>query len=456
MFSGAAQAERKVEKLFMSTALAFIAGSFFSAFALYHLTGGSLQQLLKPELQQPVAADRYVGRVSDSDSKAGLQPGPSQQPIPSKPILASPTTIPASLPGSGAAKTQDAPSLQSAKTCLRLTTPSLELEYPEDAEAHFMEVNASLDSFTKGHKYHCAAGYCGPWVENHWIHHFSTLWKNRPPGTRLSDIFGPYIPILIPWVDTWVNKGGYHFPGGMIEALKKILRPNVLYITVAQNDQGWLARSGIREKDMPNVLVLSGGGYGHVPVPLLKADENLTLANPVGARKYIVSFVGTLGHAPQNLRGKMAEIMQKWAKELSITDKVNVGSDKNWRDIMTSSRFSMNPRGYGRTSYHLAETLHMGLIPIHLYIDIPWVPYMDLYQKAGIGFNTNIAGFRPLLDKIKNMSAEEVYAMEQRVRKLRESHFTPSGAMEQISKWMTGKDGGGDLRCQQLPKSDTR
>ncbi|CAE8586295.1 unnamed protein product [Polarella glacialis] len=91
----------------------------------------------------------------------------------------------------------------------------------------------------------------------------------------------------------------------------------------------------------------------------------------------------------------MAEIMQKWAKELSITDKVKVGSDKNWRDIMTSSRFSMNPRGYGRTSYHLAETLQMGLTPIHLYIDIPWALYMDLYQKAGIGFNTNITGFRP-------------------------------------------------------------
>jgi len=336
--------------------------------------------------------------------------------------------------------------------CLQLTTPTLRnLEYPADAEAHFLEVNASVDKWVKGHKYHCAAGYCGPWVENHWINYFGKLWANRKPGTQLHDIFGPYIPILVPWVDTWVNSG-YHFPDGMIDAWKAKLRPNVAYITVAQNDEGLLARASLKMKDIPNVLVLSGGGYGHVPVPLLKASENL-VETSAADRTYIVSFMGTLGHAPHNLREDMAKTINSWARDLHITDKVKVASGEGWRGVMADSRFSMTPRGFGRTSYHLAETLQMGLVPIHVYTDIPWVPYADLW-KQDIGRVTNIAGLRPLLQTLKDMSPDEVSRMEKRVRELRDSHFMPSGAMLQIFKFMTGSDGSGDLRCEKLPHNE--
>lgn len=116
---------------------------------------------------------------------------------------------------------------------------------------------------------------------------------------------------------------GYHFPDGMIDAWKAKLRPNVAYITVAQNDEGLLARASLKMKDIPNVLVLSGGGYGHVPVPLLKANENLVEATAAD-RTYLVSFMGTLGHAPHNLREDMAKTINSWARDLHITDKVKV------------------------------------------------------------------------------------------------------------------------------------
>lgn len=245
---------------------------------------------------------------------------------------------------------------------------------------------------------------------------------------------------------------GYHFPDGMIDAWKAKLRPNVAYITVAQNDEGLLARASLKMKDIPNVLVLSGGGYGHVPVPLLKANENLVEATAAD-RTYLVSFMGTLGHAPHNLREDMAKTINSWARDLHITDKVKVASGEDWRGVMADSRFSMNPRGFGRTSYHLAETLQMGLVPIHVYTDIPWVPYADLW-KQDIGRVTNIAGLRPLLQTLKDMSPDEVNRMEKRVRELRDSHFMPSGAMLQIFKFMTGSDGSGDLRCEKLPHNE--
>mmetsp|Transcript_34777 Transcript_34777/g.63301 ORF Transcript_34777/g.63301 Transcript_34777/m.63301 type:complete len:525 (-) Transcript_34777:10-1584(-) len=335
--------------------------------------------------------------------------------------------------------------LSSALACLRLTSPNLrDMMYPGDAEAHFQEVNKSFDKWLEKHKYHCAAGYCGPWVENHWIHYFSNLWKKRASGTRLQDIFGPYIPILIPWVDTWVNSG-YRFPPGMAEELRDILRPNVLYITVAQNDEGLLARVKYPIKEIPNVLVLSAGGYGHVPVPLLKANEKL-VHSKVEDRKYIVSFMGSMGHAPRNLRGEMGKIVNDWARKNKQVAKV--GSGKDWRDVMADSVLNLVPRGFGRSSYHIAETFQMGLVPIHIYSDIPWVYYGELWRSETIGFVTSLAGLDALLTRLA-ANISKIVEVEQNVRRLRESHFLVEGVMDQIHRFMTGQPN--DLRCQKLP-----
>ena len=39
-------------------------------------------------------------------------------------------------------------------------------------------------------------------------------------------------------------------------------------------------------KDVPNVLVLSAGGHGHVPLPLLKQTEPLVQPPPIAKRRY--------------------------------------------------------------------------------------------------------------------------------------------------------------------------
>eukprot|EP00930_Biecheleria_cincta_P059449 TRINITY_DN45184_c0_g1_i1.p1 TRINITY_DN45184_c0_g1~~TRINITY_DN45184_c0_g1_i1.p1 ORF type:complete len:563 (-),score=77.26 TRINITY_DN45184_c0_g1_i1:155-1843(-) len=341
------------------------------------------------------------------------------------------------------------PNIEQALACLRMTTPSLgDFVYPSDAEAHFLEVNRSASKHLKRHKYHCAAGYCGPWVENYWIHYFSALWNNRGPGTRLHDIFGPYIPILVPWVDVWVNSG-YHFPPGIIEDVRRVLRPNALYITVAQNDEGLLARHKLKMADIPNVLVLSAGGYGHVPLPLLKATEPL-INSEFTSRKYFVSYMGSFGHAPKGMRGTMKARVMEWAKKSKLNIKLDTAD--NWRHVMADTKVSLTPRGFGRSAYHIAETIQMGFVPIYVWMDTPWIPYEELWTEEKIGFMTDCNGLKDLLTRIA-ANESRLLQMEQRIRSLRESHFLPEGVMDQISRFMTGRSGGGDLRCQKLPNS---
>ena len=53
--------------------------------------------------------------------------------------------------------------------------------------------------------------------------------------------------------------------------------------------------------------------------------------------------------------------------------------------LLFSSYFSSNtifnlaPRGFGRTSFRAAEIIQLGRIPVFLYDDIPWVPYIGRY-----------------------------------------------------------------------------
>jgi hypothetical protein len=165
-----------------------------------------------------------------------------------------------------------------ALACLQRTTPTLELEYPDDADEHWNEIRKAMAPWAQHsmHTMHTAVGYGGPWIENHWIAHFETLFdkESNNSATCLSDHFGPFIPLFLPWVDHWVN-GGMRYPKEFLHALRSVLRPNVLYVTVSQNAVGITGDDELKMESIPNILVLSAGGYGHVPIPLLKQQEML-------------------------------------------------------------------------------------------------------------------------------------------------------------------------------------
>lgn len=355
--------------------------------------------------------------------------------------------------------------LSRALDCLRQTTPGLKLEYPQDADKHVREIQKAMQPWSRGFvgTYH---------VEDIWMTHFVKLWENhtKTKGTKLSDVFGPFIPIFTQWVDPWVNYKGrkmMRYPKGFVEALEKVLRKEVPYITVSQNDEGIEGKRELLLERHPNILVLSAGGFGHVAVPLVRTmgqsyglakkyfDRTLFLQRKRGLmpeRKYFISYVGSLVHAPHDMRKRMQDVVEKFAAEQNISDKVLFyKTDKgDWQDVMFNSRFTLVPRGYGRTSYHLVEAIQRGLIPIHVYTDMPWVPYPQLYDK--IGFKTTVEALPELLLKLRNMTDDEVNSLEQRVAWVAWNYFNSDAITSQIQGFMTGSS---YLECQRLPASPT-
>lgn len=123
---------------------------------------------------------------------------------------------------------------------------------------------------------------------------------------------------------------------------------------------------------------------------------------------------------------------------------------------MQESKFSLVPRGYGRTAYHLMETLQMGLIPLYVYSDVPWIPYVNLYKD--LGFMVSYRGGRSvglvaLVQELHGLSMEHVQKREERIRSYLKSHFTVSGVLSQLQNFMLGTNQNNDLVCQRLPRS---
>jgi hypothetical protein len=321
------------------------------------------------------------------------------------------------------------------------------LRYPFDAEEHFTELHKALEPFSH-FKQHCDVRhtYCGPWIENAWMDHFRGLWQaeqeRAKDKARLSSVFGPYIPIFFPFVDSWVNSG-HRYPVGFVAAFLAALRPDVAYVTVSQNDQG----IAIDMTTIPNILVLSAGGYGHVPVPLIKGIEPVRNQIPVRDRTMAVSFVGSLTNAPNGLRYKMVQEM----KDEFAEHECFAGSLHAWRDTMADSRVSLCPRGFGRTSYHLYEAVHMGLLPVYIYSDIPWLPYGKLYDTFGL--HTSINDFPAMLKKLRNITDEEVNSLAAKMLALKETHFTLNGTMGQIQRFLKQPAQKSALECTKLPSS---
>jgi hypothetical protein len=274
-------------------------------------------------------------------------------------------------------------------------------------------------------------------------------------------VFGPYIPILLPFVDLWVTGGvttvpqtnGWKYPAGFVSTLLRVLRPNVPYITVSQNDEGLVGHDEFKMSQIPNVLVLSAGGYGHVPVPLLKqAEVPLESLEDPDQRAYLVSYVGTMRHGPKKFRAGVQQAAVGAANKLKAKT-AGWATRPDWKEIMAQSKASLAPRGFGRTAYHVMEVLQMGLVPIYVYSDVPWVPYEDLFRT--VGYVSSVRDLGRVMATVKSLSSEEWLAREKRARDLVPTHFSFEGAMSQIGKFMLDPTTS-DLRCRPLPRMKNR
>lgn len=318
------------------------------------------------------------------------------------------------------------------------------LSLPSDAEAHYKEILELTKPF-RNHRPHNWAGYGGPWIENHFIHHFI----DKP-----LSYFGGMFPLFIQWTDIHVNAfmgGNGSMPNydAMPQTISKFLRDDVIYITVCQDDEGLTSKLANLK---PNILTFSAGGYGHIIIPLIKGD--MRYVSPHGF-SHDIAFLGTVDHG--FARSSMLKKIEACAKDLNMN--YEGGSSSFWRKVIEVTKFNLAPRGFGRTSYRLTEIIQIGRIPVYLYDDNEWLPYGDSnISVKSFGFSfVNTTDICAATKSLQSLPEEAFTERLGRVAAVRE-HYTYAGVIRQMERFFQDPLGptGGDLSCVQVPITDHR
>ena len=97
------------------------------------------------------------------------------------------------------------------------------------------------------------------------------------------------------------------------------------------------------------------------------------------------------------------------------------------------TKLNLAPRGFGRSSYRLAEIVQIGRIPVYMYDDIRWLPYVGTNASVeAFGFSSG----RPFLDMVKAMSRclNDQVDFDRRMELVKSSryYYTYDGVMEQL------------------------
>mmetsp|Transcript_2359 Transcript_2359/g.3629 ORF Transcript_2359/g.3629 Transcript_2359/m.3629 type:complete len:388 (-) Transcript_2359:16-1179(-) len=321
------------------------------------------------------------------------------------------------------------------------------LNIPDDILEHYKFLLGKTERMRKL-PIHSSAGYSGPWIENHYISHF----LSKP-----LSYFNGLVPLFVQFVDTHVNDFRTKIrPNPTLKEtsaeLASLLRDDLIYVVVSQDDQGITA--DLFEKK-PNILVLSAGGYGHIPIPLIKGE--LSYVEPRKNNKYEwdVSFCGSSSSHPSR-----TAMLIEAEKEIKLKGLSYVNRNGPIAQFVEQTKVNLAPRGYGRSSYRFAEIVQVGRIPVYMFNDFSWAAYEGTPAAiTEFGFHSQLGDAVRLVEGIQAVvkNDTELNRRFQKVKEVRQL-YTYGGLIQQIELFFADPLGpsGGYLRCAKVPDSENR
>lgn len=175
-----------------------------------------------------------------------------------------------------------------------------------------------------------------------------------------------YIPIF--WTTMYCDNVGIP-----IQPILNRLDKNGKYFIVCQHDDA------PRETLPPDTLIFSSGGhYDDKPlIPLPSICSPIENPNKNRNRDIFCSFVGSITH---NIRTNIINTLSNNQKYVlsynNWTPSVPMEKFYYFKDITERSVFSLCPRGYGKSSNRMYESMQLGSIPVYV-SDKHFLPWQD-------------------------------------------------------------------------------
>lgn len=212
-----------------------------------------------------------------------------------------------------------------------------------------------------------------------------------------------YIPVF--WTENQISKNWNECKIKRQQAVETLAKDKKYFAVVQHAD-------GIIDTKLPGTIIFSMGGKGNIPLPLTYENPDLFDKYKDTPKTIFCSFVGALTHGTRRdmcsvLSNKPDVIIKtpKWRKHVAVDDQ------KTFLDITSKSRFTLAPRGYGKTSFRLYEALHLKSIPVYIHTDI-WLPYTEIIDWKKMAIIIHRWQLPKLYDILKNITDEEVVNMQ--------------------------------------------
>lgn len=238
-----------------------------------------------------------------------------------------------------------------------------------------------------------------------WFH--DTIRPDELTGERI------YLPIF--WTAYWL-KNGYGKKlreRNALQAFVNALPKDKQYFTICQYDDGPMVDFG--DLDI-KVFGMSGGRIDY-PIPLLCMPHPHVFSC---ARDILVSFIGSDTHPVR--RELVTEFTGK--KDCLVT--MQKYPLKDYCNILARSVFALCPRGYGKSSFRIAEAIQYGAIPVYI-SDSCVIPYEIDFNIYGLCFSSVAQAKKKLL----SMGKDEIKELQQAVQR-HKYLFTYQGCKKKI------------------------
>jgi len=202
------------------------------------------------------------------------------------------------------------------------------------------------------------------------------------------------------------------------------------YFTVNQHDDGPIERLPM------NTLIFSAGGNqtngNIIPIPLICSKLSNTFINE--SKTILCSFVGSLTHPIRK------QLINDWKDHPQF-----IFAAQNWvpnipeknltifKTLTAKSKFTLCPRGYGKSSFRLYEAMQLGSVPVYVSDShyLPWSDEIDWSEFCVLIKPDQIDDLYPILS---SYSQDKIDKMIKVAQKLYTNYFSMDGMCLQIAK----------------------
>ena len=229
--------------------------------------------------------------------------------------------------------------------------------------------------------------------------------ENKPKTKR------KYIPVL--WTNFQIEGWFLHYRKELQKSLDDWVKENPCehgYFTVVQHDDSCLLK-------LPINTIIYGSCSGHIPIPLIYEDTTNILENierkHFKSKEILCSFIGniTTNNSDTNIRKLIFDMLSNKATFKIINSGgwnlvVSEENKKNFINIIQNSKFSIAPRGYGRSSFRFFEIFKLGSIPIYIWDDCEWLPFKNIIDYTKLCIVIHYTEIDTLEERLLNITEE--------------------------------------------------